>query len=542
MRNIMGKELQEATTREKTPKWYTDGHLFAYHFAQSNYITAGWNWLMGLLSKAAEPFLFASVLYSGYKLLPGVPHPAAGFDAAMFIMQQATLDIGGMGLMKLASQANKPKSSFPYVVGIILVGLMIVSVAISSLERLIDLGTFGTVIEALLLITRAIMAVLYGHAIHSLKEDNQHITGIVKTSDIYEWLSTHQRKVDTLSEQVGCLAGAQNTLSTHLQMMKEGLSSFTTTLSSLTEKLQAVDTQIRTLDTHIIQVEEQQNRQLTTITEVREHELAPLTQHITTTSQTILAACEMLAQMQDRQAEHFGQFAEVRTHELAPLTHQVTGISQAVITLGAVLAESQNRLAQVEQAQGQSFTELQRSVGTLVLRVRDEFRELTPLIQGISTQAALPQAGERGKTQGKGKQALAKQKSATVVIEGKIDTQDRQQTHALDRGETISLDTQADEENGQLDTQEGDGLDTRKIIKLDTRTKQAEITKYIVTFMEDQDREPTLSEIMEGRLPNAPFFKGCAKQTAVDARVDARKLRPAAQVSVEEASQAAGDR
>ena len=536
----MEKERQEATTREKTPKWYTDRHLFAYHFAQSNYITAAWNWLMGLLSKAAEPFLFASVLYSGYKLLPGVPHPAAGFDAAMFIMQQATLDIGGMGLMKLASQANKPKSSFPYVVGIILVGLMIVSVAISSLERLVDLGTFGTVIEALLLITRAIMAVLYGHAIHSLKEDNQHVTGVVKTSDIYEWLSTHQGKVDNLGEQIGGLAMTQNTLSTHLHMMKEGLSSFTTTLSTLAEKLQAVDTRIGTLDIHIAQIEEQQNRQLTTITEVREHELAPLTRQIGTTSQTILTACEMLTQMQERQAEHFGQFAEVRTHELAPLAHQVTGISQAVLTLGTILAESQNRLAQVEQAQGQSFTELQRSVGTLVLRVREEFRELTPLVQQIGTQAALPEARERGKQQGKGKQTPAKQKN-TPVIEGKVDTQDRQQVHPLDREPDTQLDTQEDEENTSLDTQERDALDTHKIIKLDPRTKQTEITKYIVAFMQEQNREPTLSEIMEGRLPNAPFFKGCAKQTAVDARVDARKLVHAVQAPEEE-TQAVGDR
>ena len=143
-------------------------------FVRSDYITALWNWFMGLAGKAAEPVLFASVLYSGYQLVPGVPQAGANVNAIMFVIQQAALDIGGMGLMKLAKQAKLKKASFPYCVGMILVGLMIANVIMASLEKIMQMPpniTGG--IEGILIVARAIMAVLFGHAIHSLKDQEK---------------------------------------------------------------------------------------------------------------------------------------------------------------------------------------------------------------------------------------------------------------------------------------------------------------------------------------------------------------------------------
>src|SRR5260221_7766127 len=151
------------------PRW----DAFKRSFTQSNYITDFWNWLMTLMSKGAELVLFGSVLYSGYQLLTGILHAPAGVDAVAFVIQQAALDIGGMGLLKLAKRARLPKESFPVRVGVTLVVLMILNVVLGSLKQALPMippGAFPW-IETLLLVSRAIMAVLFGHAIHTFQEE-----------------------------------------------------------------------------------------------------------------------------------------------------------------------------------------------------------------------------------------------------------------------------------------------------------------------------------------------------------------------------------
>ena len=181
--------------------WWNDKELILRGLAQSNYITAWWDWFMMLLGKAAEPVLFVSVLYSGYELLPGVPQPGAVIDAPMFITQQAALDIGGLGLMKMAKRAKLPKDSFPYCVGIILVVLMIVNVAMASLEKVVHLPPFlATGVEGFLLIARAVMAVLYGHAIHALKDEG--VTLSHGQSRVQAQVEQVQVQVEELAEGV----------------------------------------------------------------------------------------------------------------------------------------------------------------------------------------------------------------------------------------------------------------------------------------------------------------------------------------------------
>jgi hypothetical protein len=151
------------------PRW----QAFKRSFAQSNYVTDCWNWLLTLLSKAADCVLFASILYSSYQIFPGVPHASAGFDAGMFLAQQAALDIGGLGLLKLAKRANLAPSSFPMRVGITLVTLMIFNVVLASLKHALAFlpDAFFLTVETMLLVARAVMAVLFGYAIHALREE-----------------------------------------------------------------------------------------------------------------------------------------------------------------------------------------------------------------------------------------------------------------------------------------------------------------------------------------------------------------------------------
>src|SRR5215469_1480236 len=163
------------------PKW----DAFSSNFKQSNYITDFWNWFMTLMSKAAEMVLFGTVLYSGYQLLPGVPHVPAPIDAAVFVIQQGALDIGGMGLLKLAKRANLSRDSFPVRLGVALVVLMILNVALASIKHTLPMIPDGVFvgIETVLLIARAIVAVLFGHAIYALREEYGESTITIKDAE-----------------------------------------------------------------------------------------------------------------------------------------------------------------------------------------------------------------------------------------------------------------------------------------------------------------------------------------------------------------------
>src|SRR5258707_11391677 len=156
-----------STVPSKHPRW----DAFKSSFKQSNYITDFWNWFMTLMSKAAEMVLFGTVLYSGYQLLPGVPHIPASIDAAVFVIQQGALDIGGMGLLKLAKRAGLPRDAFPVRLGVALVVLMILNVALASIKHTLPMipGEVFVGIETVLLIARAIVAVLFGRSIHALR-------------------------------------------------------------------------------------------------------------------------------------------------------------------------------------------------------------------------------------------------------------------------------------------------------------------------------------------------------------------------------------
>jgi hypothetical protein len=184
------------TTRQPSahPRW----EAFTSSFKQSNYITDFWNWFMTLMSKAAEMVLFGTVLYSGYQLLPGVPHVPSPIDAAVFVIQQGALDIGGMGLLKLAKRAKLAKDAFPVRLGMSLVVLMILNVALASIKHTLPMIPSGVFvgIETLLLLARAVVAVLFGHAIYALREEYGESTITMKEANEL------QQCIDELSSEL----------------------------------------------------------------------------------------------------------------------------------------------------------------------------------------------------------------------------------------------------------------------------------------------------------------------------------------------------
>ena len=103
---------------------------------------------------------------------------------------------------------------------------------------------------------------------------------------------------------------------------------------------------------------------------------------------------------------------------------------------------------------------------------------------------------------------------------------------AKKRQRDTQVDTLSHSDNEEGDSQAGD---RGKIIRLsssrpeDTRSRQTEVISYILDFMQREQREPTLSEIMN--------VTGCAKQTAVNSRNSARET-----LQQQEESQAAINR
>lgn len=150
---------------------------FMQSFKTSSYITAGWNWFMMLAGRSAEAVLTISVLYSCARLLPGVNLPVQ-VDNSVFIAQMVALDVGGLSLGKMAKAAkregNLEGALLARRVSIALISIMIANVVLSVLQTIIPgmPGQLVAVVEAILLIARAIMAVLYAHVIHSLKRDH----------------------------------------------------------------------------------------------------------------------------------------------------------------------------------------------------------------------------------------------------------------------------------------------------------------------------------------------------------------------------------
>ena len=164
-----------AQTQQQTSPAPKNKHSFKYGFLRSTWITAFWNWFLMLAGKAAEPVLTISVIYSCARLLPGISLPVQ-LDNTVFICQMIALDIGGLGLRKLSNQAskdgNQQGAKLAGGVSTALLTIMGINVALSVLESVSQIDpAIIKVVEGILLIARAIMAVLYAFVIHSLNED-----------------------------------------------------------------------------------------------------------------------------------------------------------------------------------------------------------------------------------------------------------------------------------------------------------------------------------------------------------------------------------
>lgn len=160
---------------------------FWYHFRHSTYITAITDWFLGFFGKAAHLILILTTLYTGAELLPGVSLPAP-LNNAVFVLQMLVLDVGGMGLAKLAMQAKdrgneegakKAEDLSKWLIRIVIASLVTVAAeqAVKAIPGLSDISTIvdgiNIAVGGLLTIARAVCAVNYGRVIHALQLEDE---------------------------------------------------------------------------------------------------------------------------------------------------------------------------------------------------------------------------------------------------------------------------------------------------------------------------------------------------------------------------------
>ena len=159
---------------------------FWYHFRHSTYVTAITDWFLGFFGKAAHLVLILTTLYTGAELLPGVSLPGP-LNNAVFVLQMLVLDVGGMGLSKLAMQAKdqgnevgakKAEDLSKWLIRIVIASLVTVAIeqAVRAIPKLNDIATIvdgiNIAVGGVLTIARAVCAVNYGRVIHSLRLEN----------------------------------------------------------------------------------------------------------------------------------------------------------------------------------------------------------------------------------------------------------------------------------------------------------------------------------------------------------------------------------
>jgi hypothetical protein len=159
---------------------------FLYHFGRSTYVTLITDWFLGFFGKAAHLVLIFTTLYTGAELLPGVSLPGP-LNNAVFVMQMLVLDVGGMGLAKLAMQARdqgneeaakKAEDLSKWLIRIVIASLVTMATG-QAVKAIPGLSNISTIVDGIniavggvLTIARAVCAVNYGRVIHSLSMED----------------------------------------------------------------------------------------------------------------------------------------------------------------------------------------------------------------------------------------------------------------------------------------------------------------------------------------------------------------------------------
>lgn len=140
----------------------------------SSWVTICWDWFMNLMARAVEPVLWVTLIFSCYQLIPQAPPAPAALVNLSFILQFIALDIGGAGLLKLAQAQELPRWSYARLLAYALIGVTLFTVSYAGLQHVLVIDKHFTIaVEVALVVIRSILTVLYGQAIHAMKQTDE---------------------------------------------------------------------------------------------------------------------------------------------------------------------------------------------------------------------------------------------------------------------------------------------------------------------------------------------------------------------------------
>ena len=198
----------------------------------SSWVTVAWDWFMTFLGRVVEAALWVTMVFSCYQLIPGAPQPAPIISNTIFIIQFVSLDVGGIGLNKLAQSQGLAQWSYTRIIAYILIGLTLVTVAYAGLQHVVTTIPLQVTssIEVSLVVARSVMTVLYGQAIHSLKHEIRKTGDTVtereaEVSSLRVQLDARQQEVDTLRERLHSASGEVSALHQALDSKQQEMNS-----------------------------------------------------------------------------------------------------------------------------------------------------------------------------------------------------------------------------------------------------------------------------------------------------------------------------
>jgi hypothetical protein len=309
-----------AAVQQETKRWWQSKRLWI----ESEYITHFWDWFITFLGKSAEIILFATMLYDGYLVMPGVPKPADNVDAAITLVQWAALDIGGYSLIKMSKKLGLARDSFPCIVGYVLVSLMVINMILVPIQNKLPANIL-TGVQITLLIARAVMAVIYGHAIRALKEELKEIEDRPFVEKL-EAFSGALQKIETESSQR--IASITESLQHFMDFQKQQNLLFTERIesaslgfqNSITERIEGVDASFQQY----------------------------LTERLSTFTETLRAHADSLSVLPTIEANTRFQLREVH-EELAQLKTSMNQQPKTTERLSAIVSQPSSTMPKVER-------------------------------------------------------------------------------------------------------------------------------------------------------------------------------------------------
>jgi len=319
----------------------------------SSWVTIGWEWLQVLPGRSVDFVLWTTMIFSCYQLIPGAPQAPAGVSTFMFILQFIALDIGGLGLNRLAQQQGLPRWAYARVVAYILIGITLVTISYAGIEHAVTVPLEVTGwIEAMLVIARSIMTVLYGQAIHSLKAQEQSMRDHL--AELEEQVTLQQEQLESGQQEVSSLRVQLNTLQQRAFSGQQHLSTVQQEVDTLRVQLNTEQGKVSSLQEQLDSGQRDAST-LRTQLNVALVEVDTLRAQLDGKKQELESLRETFSSGQEWQESRVRQMVETERQRVSNLQRQLTDEQNAVVglrrELNAALVEADRLRTQMEVKQ-----------------------------------------------------------------------------------------------------------------------------------------------------------------------------------------------